>query len=84
VANGTNLVTTYTYSPGGFDLAAITDPLNRTRLIYTDALGRPVTTTDPIGAIAAIAYDPLFGISQLAHSNGNLTHFGKLLNEGHR
>ena len=47
------------------DLAAVTDPLGRSSVFFTDTLGRVTQTVNPLGHFSSYAYD----------ANGNLTSF---------
>ena len=60
----TNLI----YDQG--DLVGVTDPLGRTRTRYTDSGGRTLRLTDPLKAQAALAHDPLYGLSKFTNQTG--------------
>jgi RHS repeat-associated protein len=56
-ADGGALTTTFSYNGG--DLAGITDPLNRTLNVFSDALGRHTSIQDALGNVTQRTFDAL-------------------------
>ncbi|MFX3551534.1 RHS repeat-associated core domain-containing protein [Ralstonia mannitolilytica] len=81
IADALSATTTFSYS--GADLQTVTDPLGNAASRSTDAVGRPIGRTDPLGHRSYLAYDtlnrltsvtdPKGGVAQVSYdANGNV------------
>ena len=81
-ANSTQTIQT-AFSYDHDDLASVTGTgsmtapqvAGRVSTIYTDAVGRSIQQTDPLGNISTTAYDPVFGPTQVTDANGTFENF---------
>jgi RHS repeat-associated protein len=62
--------TAFTYDHGV--LATLTDPLSRVVTQYSDGVGRPIRSTDPLAALSQWDYDPIWGVHLATDANANV------------
>jgi RHS repeat-associated protein len=62
---------TWTVTYAGADIATLTDPLNRTRTLFADAVGRVVSSLDAMGNFYQSGYDSLNRLMSMTDPLGN-------------
>jgi RHS repeat-associated protein len=66
---GSSHTTVFGYDHG--DLVSTVDPLSRTKLLYTDGVGRTIRAADPQSDAWQWVYDPIWGVHIATDANGN-------------